>query len=550
MNKVLKTLFLFIIFSNSVLYAQDTVRRFYYLQLKDKNNTEFSLSAPAAYLSEKALARRQTMNIPIDSTDLPVNSLYINQITATGAEVFALTKWQNGVTIRLADTDTASVLPQLRNLNFITKIEYTGIDVADVATSNSNINNRLLSVETSDSDYGDGLTPLVQLNGKPLHDMGFRGAGVTIAVIDGGFINADNHIAFDSLRTSGRLLGTHDFAYRTDNVFRQSTHGAQVLSLMASNLPDSLIGTAPDAQYWLLISERIQGEYPVEVDLWITAAEFADSIGADIITSSLGYTTFNDNSLNYHYSDLDGQTIRASRAASQAAEKGIVVFNSAGNDGNNDWHYIGVPADARKIISVGAVNAQGSAANFSSYGPTFDARVKPELCAMGYNTTVANCLTTDKFTKGSGTSYSAPILAGMTACLLQALKEKSVPYTPDDVINKLIESASNFPSNTDQCGYGIPDFVSALYSFISTDNIETNENEFFTIKYFGNKIIIEFVNQDKTNSVTVYNTLGQILLSTCGENDEISFDKSIFPKGILILGIKNQYFSTIKKMIN
>ncbi|MCL1868441.1 MAG: S8 family peptidase, partial [Paludibacter sp.] len=392
--------------------------------------------------------------------------------------------------------------------------------------------------------------PLEQLNGKPLHDRGFRGAGITIAVIDGGFTNVDAHIAFDSLRLGGRLLGTRDFACLTNTVFARSTHGAQVLSLMASNVPDSLIGTAPDANYWLLTSERIQGEYPVEVDLWISAAEFADSVGADIITTSLGYTVFNDSVLNYAYSDLNGQTIRASRAACQAAEKGIVVFNAAGNEGKSVWHYIGIPADAQKIITVGAVNSDGVPADFSSFGPTADGRVKPELCAMGYNVAVANCFTTDKFTRGSGTSFATPVLAGMTACLLQALKANNIAYLPENVKNTLIESASDFLQSASQTGYGIPNFETAYSSFISAKNVETQQNDNFTIRNSENNILIKFENANTKKNICVLNIAGQVLQTVSTSKNEISFNKTLFPQGILLLKIENELFSAIKKVMN
>lgn len=542
-----KCLLIFFIICYSSLYTQNTEIRFYFLQLKDKNNTEFSLTQPSAYLSGKALARRTAMNISIDSTDLPVNSSYINQIAEAGAEIFAVSKWQNGVTVRLADT--ASVLPELRNFSFISKIEYTGLDIIVSDLLNSNIRSNLLNVTGNNTDYGNGLTQLMQLNGKLLHDRGFRGAGITIAVIDAGFINADTHIAFDSLRNEGRLLGTHNFAYRTDNVFDYNTHGAQVLSTMASNVPDSLIGTAPDAAYWLLVSERTLGEYPVEADLWISAVEFADSIGVDIITTSLGYSVFNDTLLNYSYSDLDGQTIRASRAASQAAEKGIIVFNSAGNEGEKNWHYINIPADAKNIITVGAVQSDGLPTGFSSFGPTFDGRIKPELCAMGYKTSVANCNTVNMFTNSNGTSFATPVLAGMTACLLQALKTNNIVCSPESIKKILIESASEFPQNTAQTGYGIPDFEIAFSDFITSVN-ETQQNKYFTIKNAGNTILIRFENKNVNNSVSVFDISGQFLQRISTNNGEIVLDKHIFPKGILLLKISNKQFSTVKKIIN
>jgi len=374
--------------------------------------------------------------------------------------------------------------------------------------------------------------------------------GIVIAVIDGGFINANTHIAFDSLRLSGRLLGTHDFAYRTDNVFCRSTHGASVLSTLASNVPNYLIGTAPDAQYWLLISERIQGEYPVEADLWISAAEFADSVGADIITSSLGYTVFSNSKLNFSYQDMNGQTVRVSRAACQAAEKGIVVFNSAGNDGLSEWHYIGAPADAMKIITVGSVNAMGKISDFSSFGPTADGRIKPELCAMGYKTAVADCTTNDQFTNGSGTSFATPVLAGMTACLLQALKANNIAYSSEIVQNSLKVSASIYPQSTAQEGFGIPNFENAYNSLMYSQSVEVLKNEYIIVRNEGNNILINFKNKNLKNNISIFNATGQILYFISTKKDEIAINKNVFSTGILFLKIENKQFSCMKKIIN
>ncbi|MDR1652461.1 MAG: S8 family peptidase [Prevotellaceae bacterium] len=521
---------------------------FYYLQLKDKNNSPFSLENPSVYLSDRALLRRTEMNIPVDSSDIPVNPLYISEISNTGAEIFATTRWLNGLTVRL--NDSAAILPLLRDFNFIEKIEYTGIDIQPSAFAAASIPAENIINNSYSTTYGGGYSQINQINGLPLHQRGFRGGNIQIAVVDAGFTNADVHTAFDSLRADGRLLGTRDFAYNTGNVFCRSTHGAAALSTMASNVPESLIGVAPDASYWLLLSERIQGEYPVEADLWITAAEFADSVGADIITTSLGYFNFNDYSLNYSYTDLNGQTIRASRAADIAAEKGIILFNAAGNEGASSWRYINVPADAQQIISVGAVNSAGISASFSSYGPTADGRVKPELCAEGVSAAIGNFLTPDYFSTGSGTSYATPILAGMTACMLQELKAGNISYSPATVKDALIRSSSLFPANDEQQGYGIPDFETALTLFLTSQTSELQNINYFNIKEENNFYYIKINIAAQTNAVSVFNTLGQCLQYVSTKNAEILIDKTAFPKGILLLKVQNEKFAAVEKVVN
>ncbi|MDR2824742.1 MAG: S8 family peptidase [Prevotellaceae bacterium] len=548
--KILFKILLISFCCNSSIYAQNEVQAtFYFLQLKDKNNSPFSLENPSIYLSDRALQRRAAMGIAIDSTDLPVNPLYISEIANTGAAIFATTRWLNGVTVCL--NDSATILPVLRNINFIKKIEYTGVDVPASLAVPSLISLAERKTHSYSTTYGSGFSQINQLNGLPLHQRGFRGAGVQIAVIDGGFTNADSHIAFDSLRNAGGLLGTHDFAYKTDNAFCRNTHGSAVLSTMASNVPGTLIGTAPDAAYWLLLSERTQGEYPVEADLWISAAEFADSVGVDIITTSLGYTVFDDSSLNYNYlTDLNGQTIRASRAADIAAGKGIVTLNAVGNEGRGTWHYISVPADAQQVISVGAVNSAGLAAGFSSYGPTADGRVKPELSAEGVSAAIGNFYDTNQFTTSGGTSFATPILAGMTACLLQALKVNNISYSPETVKNALIHSTSLYPDVDDQKGYGVPNFETAFAFFLTTKINENQTVNYFEIKKESNFFNIKINIMGGKNEIAIFDALGQCLRMISTKNSEILIDNAAFRRGILFVKVQNEQFVSVKKIIN
>jgi len=273
-----------------------------------------------------------------------------------------------------------------------------------------------------------------------------------IAVIDGGFYNVKELSAFDSLRTSGRLRGFKNFTPDVKNPLGDNSHGTNVLSIMAAYLPGQLIGSAPDADYLLLRSEEIGHEYIVEEDNWLSAVEYADSIGVDIISCSLGYTTFDDSSQNHHHSKLDGRTVRTSQAATMAAARGMIVCMSAGNEGNSKWKYIAIPADADSIITVGAVYPNGNYAEFSSVGPTADNRVKPDVMAIGARTFYQNSM--GNIVTGNGTSYSTPLIAGLVACLWQANPDKNNM----EIIEMVKRSASHFDNPNSTYGYGIPDF--------------------------------------------------------------------------------------------
>jgi hypothetical protein len=228
-----------------------------------------------------------------------------------------------------------------------------------------------------------------------------------------------------------------------------------VLSCMAAKVPGVMVGTAPGASYWLLRTEDANSEYLIEEHNWASGAEFADSAGADLINSSLGYTTFDDKSTNHKYADLDGKTAPATKAAAIAAKKGLIICNAAGNEGDGDWRYIGAPADAEGILTVGGVDPEGIAAAFSSLGPASDGRLKPNVAAQATETIVASV--SGNFYPSQGTSFASPILCGMVACLLQANPGR----LPADVI-KAIELSGNKYHNPDSVlGYGIPDFIRA-----------------------------------------------------------------------------------------
>lgn len=305
---------------------------------------------------------------------------------------------------------------------------------------------------TSTSEYGDGSKQFNLLNGTGLHAAGFKGKGMLIAIIDAGFRNADKISALKN-----NIKSTADFApRRTNSIFAEHYHGTMVLSVMAANKPNVLIGTAPEADYALIRSEDIETETRAEEDSWTTAAEFADSIGADLINSSLGYSHWDGDSIGPRLRDLNGHTAYISQTASMLASKGIILCNSAGNEGNSPWHKINVPADAENILTIGAIDFNMESTTFSSLGPSQDGRVKPDVCGPGKSVYVIDG--SGMMTTNSGTSFASPIICGMTACLWQALPELNAKQ----IINLVRQSADRFQWPDNVYGYGVPDYTKAL----------------------------------------------------------------------------------------
>ena len=427
-----------------------TAQNYYFVMLHDKANSPFSLSQPQEFLSERAIARRMKHNCPIDSMDFPVNTEYVKAITATGASVIHTSKWFNGVTV-LATNEQYNAI---KSLVCVDSVELTWAPLTPVRGVHKN------RVIATSSNYINSGVQHQMLNLSVLHNACFRGEGLQIALLDNGFENVNTITAFDSLRLHGRLLGTRDFVNPSGSVFHQGAHGTAVLSTMAANIPNQYLGTAPDASYWLFRTEDDASESRLEIDNWVTALEFADSLGVDIINSSLGYSEFDDPSQNFSYVDLNGRTARNSLAATWAARRGMLLCISAGNEGALPWHYISTPADADSILAVGAVKADKTFSSFSSVGPSSDGRIKPEVCAMGTSAAVVN--STNVVTVSNGTSFSSPIIAGAVACLWQALPSK----TNIELLQLLLEASDRYTAPDEQYGYGIPDFGSAYLSVV------------------------------------------------------------------------------------
>lgn len=428
--------------------------------LKDKQGSPYSLEHPGRWLSHKAIERRKRQSIAVDSTDLPVSSKYLRQIENSLSQrqqwekhskaewvLVGTSRWNNTVLIHSNDTN---LLKHLATLDCIIQSQcvWTSPDSIDRYVKHTYHETFNPWDSIKGVTYGNGKDQLEMLQGQRLHNIGLRGKGMTIAVLDGGFQNVDVIPAF----MWSNIAGTKDFVYPNSPFFYQETdHGTKVLSAMAANVPNVLIGTAPEARYWLLRCEDQQTEQPVEEDYWAMAAEFADSAGVDIISSSLGYNDY-DTPDYYHQRDLDGQTALISRTASMLAKKGIILVNSAGNSGMGPWKKISFPADANDILTVGAVNMVKKNAPFSGVGPTQDGRVKPDVMALG--SPAALISGRGSIIRDMGTSFSTPLVAGLVACLWQAMPEK----TALEVIELVRQTSNNAKEPDNIFGYGIPNF--------------------------------------------------------------------------------------------
>ncbi len=429
---------------------QDTLK--YRISLKDKAATTYSLKHPEAFLSEKAIARRYKQRLPIDSTDLPVCRKYVDEIRRQGVNIVVTGKWENFVTISCNDSTLIDRIAALPFVRATEKVWMAPEGDKMMSTERDSLINRP-SVHP-DSVYGFAIDQIQMSNGDKLHREGFRGQGMTIAVIDAGFHNADRIATMQNIR----ILGIKDFVNPKADIFAESSHGMMVLSCIGMNRPGIMTGTAPEASFWLLRSEDEYSEHLVEQDYWAAAVEFADSVGADVLNTSLGYYTFDDKSKDYKFRDLDGHHALMSRQASRIADKGMVLVCSAGNSGMGAWKKITPPGDAENVLTVGAINKDGVLAPFSSIGNTADNRIKPDIVAVGQGTDVMR--TDGNQGKANGTSFSSPVMCGMVACLWQACPD----LTAKEVIELVRRSGdrADYPDNI--YGYGIPDMWKAYES--------------------------------------------------------------------------------------
>ncbi|ALJ04419.1 serine protease [Pseudalgibacter alginicilyticus] len=421
----------------------------------DKENVSEAIANPITILTQKAIDRKQAHQVVIDARDVPVNETYISQIKIVpGITVMAKSKWFNAIHVRGSESD----IKELINFGFVAQIDFADKSLNLSKFSSQQKKQEKLENTLTMFNYGNALNQIEMFKGDALHLAGYSGTGMTVAVIDAGFPNVNTMASFQKLRDDGNLLGSYDFVHRDSNVFTgtSSNHGTWVLSNMAGYIENEFIGTAPDASYYLFVTEDALTENPVEESYWVEAVERADSLGVNIINTSLGYTTYDNPNYSYDPSDMDGNTAYITKGANIAFEKGMLLVNSAGNSGNDSWQIVGAPADARGVLSIGAVDANGHYATFSSKGNAVQPTQKPDVVAQGQASYVIT--ENDVIVSANGTSFSSPILAGGIVCLWQALPDK----TNAEIMQLVRESASQYKSPDYFLGYGIPDLQAAL----------------------------------------------------------------------------------------
>jgi serine protease AprX len=539
----------------------------YMVQFTDKNYNSFSLSKPEEFLSERALTRRNNQSINIDENDLPVSIAYTDSLKQLGFDVLQSSKWLNAAIIYVPND---SLLQRLHGKSYLIGIKSAPQKAAVISTQNSKIlESTSSSIVVSSEYYGKSYEQLTIHNGTYLHSNGYFGKGMLIAVLDGGFSGALDFSSLQTLWTENRVVLKRDIVDKTGTTFYKLAHGANVLSIMAGNYEGRIVGSAPEASYALIRTEDAHTEssgllyeYPVEEFYWVVGAELADSIGADLINSSLGYCTFNDTTLNHTYSEMDGKTTICAQGANTATSKGMIVVVSTGNEGDGNWKYITTPADAKNILAVGAIDSDKKIAAFSSRGPSADGRIKPEVVAIGKNTFLQSG--SSSFTYGNGTSFSAPIITGLAACLWQAFPNK----TNKEIINAIIKCSSQYNSPDTIEGFGIPNFQTAYNSLnsASSDSSNSDSTAVGSILY-NNEILISPNPTDGKFTVTlgptpfaetqfkIFGIEGRLILhstkitSTSSQNIIDCNELINKPKGIYILQIQSGNSFYKKKIV-
>jgi serine protease AprX len=478
----------------------------YLVYLTDKSKNDYNIERPWEFLSIDAIDRRNKYGIEIEELDLPVSENYIQQLKfISGVKYLHSSKWLNAVHIALEDS---TPIQSIKKQSFVVKIEYLGTydskknkDIKtipelyfqkskDLQTLKRKFKLSSLSPDSFNNSQNQNMVIGIPL----VHQTGYAGKGIHIAVFDAGFHNAYQTPGMEDLIEKSTFV--RDFVDEDNSVWEDDKHGANVLSFMKTFQPGKYIGTAPFARYSLMRTEIADAELPLEELNWLLAAESADSLGVDMIIGSLGYHTFDESELNHKHADLNGITSIAAQAANIAHNKGIAVICSAGNEGNKKWRKIGTPADALGALAIGSSDLSGMHSNFSSEGLSADGRIKPNFTVPGFAVTVSS---PNGFYKGNGTSYAAPIFAGAMACLM----EYRPNFHPDSLLNYILFSSThqNYPDSL--YGYGIPNFGLALYrmgAWINTVREDYFWNETESIIFFQdiNLYLLSYSNQKIT----------------------------------------------------
>ncbi len=540
----------FVILLLCSFYLQAQTSR-YVVRFTDKSKSNYSIDRPEEFLAEKALERRIKQNIEIDESDLPVATAYLEALAELGAEVYHTSKWLNLVLIQC----NASKASQISNLPFVRNVELVapGVRLTKSETANGRTKSRWSSGKVlASTEFQNGL-----LSVQHMHRQGFKGEGVLIAIFDGGFAGVDVVPFFEDIRTSNRIVQTFDFITNGQNVYTFDDHGTRVFSTIGASQMQIegkdttfIVGTAPGADFALFVTEDVRSEYRIEEYNWLFAAEKADSLGADIIHTSVGYNVFSDTDMNYTKAQMDGQTAICTQAANFAADKGIFVVSSVGNEGSNSWKKATSPADSPKVLAVGAIDNSGRLAGFSSIGPTADGRIKPDVVALGVFATVGT--ESGSIITANGTSYSAPMVAGFVAGLIQAEPEK----TRQELFDDILMSGSRSSSPDTLYGYGIPDFIKATAGkILSVDDVIKDKVSVYPNPFTEDKLHIKVNNEMAAEGLKVqmFDSNGKLIASreynSYDINDVVIFEFSETSPGVYFLRLSSPSFEKQVKLL-
>ena len=471
---------------------------FYRVYFRDKGENRINDFSLSDLLTSRAVDRRIKAGITVpDIRDIPVFSGYVEQISLSGFKLHCTSRWMNTA---LFKTEAPADISVLLNLPFVSDVKI----IKTNSTKKSDSDKLYFgTVQTDQPPYDQ---PLNMLNGTVVHNSGYNGEGILIAVLDGGFANADNISSLEALRNRHGIKDTYDFVNKNEFVYGFHSHGTAVLSILGGSVPGSIEGTAQGADYILLRTEDTGSEFPVEEDYWAAGAEFADSLGADIISSSLGYFTFDNPELDYKYSDLDGNSTFVTRAADIAASKGILVVNSAGNERNKTWLRIIAPSDGDSIVAVGAVDGNRVISSFSSAGPSFDRQVKPDVASQGVSVPVQ--VQESIVERSSGTSFSCPLISGMCACIMQAVPGA----TNADIITSLHSASDRYFSPDSLYGYGIPDFAKVMNQLQEKYLIKPENGSVVSPNPFNNELKITFRENPQRLKIEIFDIRGRLIM--------------------------------------
>jgi hypothetical protein len=513
----------------------------------DKDTLTYTLDNPTAFLSERAVERRIKQNIPLTYTDLPVNEAYISALHELGAEVYYRTRWFNGV---LAELDPEE-LSMVDSLDFVVHTELVKPKSrGDSRKAGSSIgrsepvrrdkrSSQLLNLEQND-----------MLGIDDMHADGFNGEGLLIAVLDGGFRGVDTVSYFRHIFDDGRMLPGYDFVGNSKDVYRYGQHGTEALSCIGAYKEGELEAGAYGADFLLCVTEDVSSEYRIEEYNWLFAAEFADSTGADIISTSLGYTTFNDSGMDYSYEDLDGLTASITNALNMAAEKGMLCVVSAGNEGSGSWRYVSPPADAADVLAVGAVSTGRNKVSFSSFGPTADGRIKPDVSALGLQTVVVDGA--GRVTRSNGTSFAAPLIAGFAAGIWEAFPEAGVL----EIMDKIRRSGDKALTPDNETGYGIPDYNKIRENYLlPVEELKMNHHfKVFPNPVENSDLFIEPLegSLEAPLNIDLYSPQGSLVMQkeyTTFNRNSLTLDMRNLSRGVYIMHIMTASASDTLKII-